>query len=86
LLFFPGTKQELPRSPQRVGVNYLLKRWEAFERFLEASPAELESLLPDRWIQEHPEARMRQRLLESHAAAERKRRRRAQRRAAILTG
>ncbi len=146
-------QQELPRSPLRVGVNYLHKRWEAFERFLEngaipidnnrteaaikgpvmgkkawlflgndnagetaaifytltmsckrhcidvqaylldvfrrikqASPAELESLLPDRWIKEHPEARMRQRLQESHAAAARKRRRRARRRAALLSG
>jgi transposase len=146
-------QQELPRSPLRVGVNYLWKRWEAFERFLDhgaipidnnrteaaikgpvmgkkawlflgndnagntaaslytltmsckrhgidvqaylldvfrrikqASPAELEALLPDRWIQEHPEARLWQRLQESHAAAERKRRRRAQRRATLLSG
>jgi hypothetical protein len=28
-------QQELPRSPLRTGVNYLLKRWEAFERFLD---------------------------------------------------
>ena len=146
-------QQELPRSPLRLGVNYLRKRWEAFERFLEngaipidnnrteacikgpvmgkkawlflgsdnagetaaifytltmsckrhcidvqaylldvfrrikqASPAELESLLPDRWSAEHPEARMRQRVQESHAAAARKRRRRAHRRAAVLSG
>jgi hypothetical protein len=62
---------------------YLL---DVFRRIKQASPAELESLLPDRWIKEHPEARMRQRLQESHAAAARKRRRRARRRAALLSG
>jgi transposase len=146
-------QQELPRSPLRAGVNYLLKRWEAFERFLEngaipidnnrteasikgpvmgkkawlffgndnagetaailytlamsckrhaidvqaylldvfrrikhASPAELESLLPDRWIEQHPEARIRQRVQESQAAAARKRWRRARRRVAVASG
>ena len=141
-------QQELPRSPLREGVNYLRKRWEAFERFLEhgairldnncteaalkgpvmgkkawlffgneqggetaatlftvmmtckrhcmdvqaylvdvlprikqATPEELESLLPDRWIEQHPQARVRQRVQESHAAAHRKRTRRAARRA-----
>jgi len=141
-------QQELPRSPLREGVNYLRKRWEAFERFLEhgairldnncteaalkgpvmgkkawlflgsetggetaaalftimmtckrhaidvqaylvdvlqqikqATPEQLESLLPDRWIERHPEARVRQRVQESHAAAHRKRTRRARRRA-----
>jgi len=141
-------EQELPRSPLREGVNYLRKRWEAFERFLEhgairldnncteaalkgpvmgkkawlffgnetggetaaalftimmtckrhaidvqaylvdvlqqikqATPEQLESLLPDRWIEQHPQARVRQRVQESHAAAHRKRTRRARRRA-----
>lgn len=141
-------EQELPRSPLREGINYLRKRWEAFERFLEhgairldnnfteaalkgpvmgkkawlffgnemggetaadlftimmtckrhaidvqaylvdvlqqikqATPEQLESLLPDRWIERHPEARVRQRVQESHAAAHRKRTRRARRRA-----
>lgn len=141
-------EQELPRSPLRQGVNYLRKRWEVFERFLEhgairldnncteaaikgpvmgkkawlffgseksgetaatlftlmmtckrhcidvqaylvdvlrrikgATPEELESLLPDRWIEQHPEARVRQRVQESYAAAHRKRTRRAERRA-----
>jgi transposase len=141
-------EQELPRSPLREGVNYLRKRWEVFERFLEsgairldnncteaalkgpvmgkkawlffgneqggetaaalftlmmtckrhaidvqaylvdvlrrikqATPEELESLLPDRWIEQHPQARVRQRVKESHAAAHRKRTRRARRRA-----
>lgn len=144
---------EYPKSPLRAGVNYLHKRWEAFERFLEdgaipidnnrteaaikgpvmgkkawlflgnehagetaaifytltmtckrhridvqayledvfrrirhATATELESLLPDRWIQEHPEARVLQRVQESQAAAARKRQRRAQRRAAVASG
>jgi len=146
-------QQELPRSPLRAGVNYLLKRWEAFERFLEkgaipidnnrteasikgpvmgkkawlflgsdnagetaaifytltmsckrhaidmqaylldvfrrikhASPADLESLLPDRWIEQHPKARIQQRVQESQAAAARKRWRRARRRVAVASG
>ena len=58
---------------------YLL---DVFRRIKTATPADLESLLPDRWIQAHPEARVRQRVEESHAAATRKRERRAQRRQA----
>ena len=146
-------QEELPKSPLRAGINYLLNRWEAFVRFLEdgripidnnrteamikgpvmgkkawlflgnekagetaavfytltmtckrhnidvqaylldvfrrirtATPAELESLLPDRWIQTHPEARVAQRVQESHAAAARKRQRRARRRSAVPSG
>jgi transposase len=146
-------QDELPKSPLRAGVNYLLNRWEAFARFLEdgripidnnrteavikgpvmgkkawlffgneqagetaavfytltmtckrhnidvqaylldvfrrirtATPAELESLLPDRWIQTHPQARVAQRVQESHAAAARKRQRRVRRRYAVPSG
>ena len=52
-----------------------------FQRIKTATPEELEALLPDRWIEAHPEARVRQRVVESHAAAHRKRTRRARRRA-----
>ena len=139
--------QERPRSVLRKGVNYFLKRWSAFTRFLEngaipmdnnrteaaikgpvmgkkgwlflgnaaagetaaamytlvmtckrqsvdpyayfcdvfnrvktASHEELESMMPHRWIQSHPEAYMQERAQESHAAAYRKRTRRAMRR------
>lgn len=139
--------QERPRSALRKGVNYFLKRWNAFTRFLEngaipmdnnrteaaikgpvmgkkgwlflgnaaggetaavmytlvmtckrhrvdpyayfcdvlnriktASHEELESMMPHRWIQSHPEAYMQERAQESHAAAYRKRTRRAMRR------
>jgi transposase len=53
---------------------------DVFRRIRTATPAELESLLPDRWIRAHPEARVAQRVQESHAAAARKRERRARRR------
>ena len=62
---------------------YLL---DVFRRIRTATPAELESLLPDRWIQDHPAARVRQRVQESHAAATRKRQRRAQRRRRAASG
>ena len=62
---------------------YLL---DVFRRIRTATPAELESLLPDRWIQNHPEARVRQRVQESHAAAARKRQRRARRRSTVPSG
>jgi hypothetical protein len=54
---------------------------DVMRRIKNATPDELESLLPDRWLQEHPEARLEQRARESHAAAHRKRARRAARRA-----
>ena len=62
---------------------YLL---DVFRRIRTATPAELESLLPDRWIQNHPEAHVRQRVQESQAAAARKRQRRARRRSAVPSG
>ncbi len=58
---------------------------DVLERIKQATPEELEKLLPDRWIQDHPEARVMQRVQESHAAAHRKRQRRAERRAAMAT-
>jgi transposase len=62
---------------------YLL---DVFLRIGASTPAELESLLPDRWITAHPEARVTQRVQESHAAASRKRHRRAARRLALASG
>ncbi len=144
------SEQERPRSALRKGVNYFLKRWTAFTRFLEDGtipidnnrveavikgpvmgkkawlflgnegagetaaiiytlimsckrhcidpyaylvdvvgrikhirPEDLESLLPDRWFQSHPEAYVEQRAIESHAAANRKRMRRLAQRAKL---
>jgi transposase len=59
---------------------------DVLRRIKQATPEELESLLPDRWIEQHPEARVRQRVKESHAAAHRKRTRRARRRALAARG
>jgi transposase len=58
---------------------YLL---DVLTRIQQRGPVDLESLLPDRWIQSHPEARLTQRAAESHAAKHRKRTRRAERRRA----
>lgn len=59
---------------------------DVFRRIRGATPEELEALLPDRWIAAHPEARVTQRIEESHAAAHRKRQRRAERRRLALSG
>jgi transposase len=59
---------------------------DVFGRIRGATPEELEALLPDRWIEAHPEARVPQRVEESHAAAYRKRQRRAERRRLALSG
>jgi transposase len=59
---------------------------DVFRRIRTATPGELESLLPDRWIQAHPEARVMRRVQESHAAAARKRQRRVRRRLAVPSG
>lgn len=59
---------------------------DVFHRIRGATPGELEALLPDRWIEAHPEARVTQRVEESHAAAYRKRQRRAERRRLALSG
>ena len=52
-------------------------------RIKDVRPEDLESLLPDRWFQSHPEAYVEQRAIESHAAANRKRMRRLARRAKL---
>ena len=59
---------------------------DVFRRIRAATPAELEELLPDRWIEAHPQARVVQRVQESHAAAARKRQRRIRRRIAVPGG
>jgi len=59
---------------------------DVFHRIRGATPEELDALLPDRWIKAHPEARVTQRVEESHAAAHRKRQRRAERRKLALSG
>jgi transposase len=76
----------LTMSCKRHAIDVQAYLTDVFRRIRTATPAELESLLPDRWIAAHPEARIKQRVRESHAAATRKRHRRAQRRLAIRSG
>jgi hypothetical protein len=76
----------LTMSCKRHAIDVQAYLTDVFRRIRTANPAELESLLPDRWIAAHPEARLKQRVQESHAAAARKRQRRAQRRLALRSG
>jgi transposase len=76
----------LTMSCKRHNIDVQAYLLDVFRRIRTATPAELESLLPDRWIQDHPEARVAQRVQESHAAAARKRQRRARRRCAVPSG
>ena len=76
----------LTMSCKRHNIDVQAYLLDVFRRIRTATPAELESLLPDRWIQDHPEARVVQRVQESHAAAARKRQRRARRRCPVPSG
>lgn len=76
----------LTMSCKRHSIDVQAYLADVFRRIRKATPAELESLLPDRWIEAHPEARVVQRVQESHAAAARKRERRARRRLAVPSG
>jgi transposase len=76
----------LTMSCKRHSIDVQAYLTDVFRRIRSATPAELESLLPDRWIEAHPEARLAQRVRESHAAATRKRERRLRRRMAVNTG
>jgi len=61
----------LTMSCKRHAIDVQAYLTDVFRRIRTATPAELERLLPDRWIAEHPEARVLQRVQESHAAATR---------------
>ena len=76
----------LTMSCKRHAIDVQAYLTDVFRRIRMATPAQLESLLPDRWIAAHPEARLKQRVQESHAAAVRKRRRRLRRRLATASG
>lgn len=75
----------LTMSCKRHAIDVQAYLTDVFRRIRMATPAELESLLPDRWIAAHPEARLKQRVQESHTAAVRKRRRRLRRRLAAAS-
>ena len=76
----------LTMSCKRHAIDVQAYLTDVFRRIRTATPAELEALLPDRWIVAHPEARLRQRVQESHAAAARKRQRRLRRRLVAASG
>lgn len=76
----------LTMSCKRHSIDVQAYLADVFRRIRTATPAELESLLPDHWLQNHPEARVSQRVQESRAAAARKRQRRARRRIAVERG
>ncbi len=76
----------LTMSCKRHAIDVQAYLTDVLRRIRTANPADLESLLPDRWIAAHPKARLKQRVQESHAAAARKRQRRAQRRLALRSG
>jgi transposase len=76
----------LTMSCKRHAIDVQAYLTDVFRRIRTATPDELESLLPDRWIAAHPEARLKQRVQESHAAAARKRQRRLRRRLVAASG
>jgi hypothetical protein len=81
-----ATLYTLTMTCKRHAIDVQAYLTDVFRRIRRATPAELESLLPDRWIAAHPEARVMQRVRESHAVAARKRLRRVRRRLAIESG
>jgi len=72
----------LTMSCRRHCIDPLAYLLDVLTRIRDIEPEDLQSLLPDRWIESHPEARLTQRAAESHAAKHRKRSRRAERRRA----
>jgi transposase len=81
-----ATLYTLTMTCKRHAIDVQAYLTDVFRRIRAATPVELEQLLPDRWIKAHPEARVVQRVQESHAAAARKRQRRARRRLAVPSG
>ena len=67
----------LTKSCNRHRVDPYAYLCDVYRRLPSIRESELESLLPDRWIQEHPEHRIQQRVAEAAQRAERKRLRRA---------
>jgi hypothetical protein len=73
----------LTKSCNRHHIDPYAYLHDVYTRWPSLRESELETLLPDRWIEEHPEHRIQERVAETHERAERKRRRRAQRRLAL---
>jgi transposase len=72
----------LTKSCNRHRVDPYAYLRDVITRMPRMSPSELDALLPDRWIEDHPEYLIQERVNESVQRAERQRRRRAERRQA----
>jgi hypothetical protein len=70
----------LTKSCNRHRIDPFAYLLDAYSRLPTLGPEELPSLLPDRWIKEHPEHRVSQRVYEALDRAQRARERRAERR------
>ena len=70
----------LTKSCNRHRIDPLAYLRDVYTRLPTTPESELESLLPDRWIQEHPQHLLQQRVHEAQQRAQRTRTRRAQRR------
>ena len=73
----------LTKSCNRHRIDPYAYLRDVYARLPSLRESELESLLPDRWIQEQPQHRIQERVAEACERAARKRRRRAQRRHAL---
>lgn len=73
----------LTKSCNRHRIDPYAYLRDVYARWPSLRESEWETLLPDRWIQQHPQHRIQERVAEAHERAERKRQRRAQRRHAL---
>jgi transposase len=81
-----ATLYSLTATCRRLQIDPHRYLCDVFRRLPGCDPAEVESLtplLPDIWLEDHPEARLEMRVAESQDKAERKRRQRAERKRAL---
>lgn len=72
----------MTKTCNRHRINPYAYLRDVYERLPMTSESQLQTLLPDSWIQEHPEHLIQERMNEAMQRAERKRRQRAERRPA----
>lgn len=73
----------LTKSCNRHRIDPYAYLRDVYTRWPSLRESEWETLLPDRWIQQHPQHRIQERVAEAYERAERKRQRRVQRRHAL---
>lgn len=73
----------LTKSCNRHRIDPYAYLRDVYARWPSLRESEWDTLLPDRWIEEHPQHRIQERVAEAQQRAERKRQRRAQRRLAL---